>query len=119
MKEKTAASASSKQNSQSFLGGFAKKKRLIGLLIGLSTALFLWNQFSDASLMSWLGMGNEVRPFDEFQGMLYYLTKSDKLLPAQLDGSEVQESSVWSDGTKLSPAQWETRLAEMYKQYPV
>jgi hypothetical protein len=66
-KEKTGASASPKQISQSFLGGFGKKKRLIGLLVGLGTAFFLFSQYTNTGLMSWLGMGNEAQPFDEFQ----------------------------------------------------
>lgn len=53
------------------------------------------------------------------QGMLYYLTKSDALFPAQLDGSQAQKSLVWSDGKTLSAARWKEELAAMHQQYPV
>lgn len=53
------------------------------------------------------------------QGMLYYLTKSDALFPAQLDGSQAQKSIVWSDGKTLSTARWKEELAAMHQQYPV
>ena len=51
--------------------------------------------------------------------MLYYLTKSDDLLPGQLDGSEPQNPDVWGGGVHWTPAQWDARLTIMRKEYPV
>jgi hypothetical protein len=53
------------------------------------------------------------------QGMLYYLTKSEALLPAKLDGAVAQKSDVWSDGKKFTENEWKAKLAAMHQQYPV
>lgn len=61
-----------------------------------------------------------VRPINYCeQGMLYYLTKSEALLPAKLDGSEAQKPQVWNKNTKLTSAEWQAKLAAMHKKYPV
>jgi hypothetical protein len=51
--------------------------------------------------------------------MLYYLTKSDALLPGRLNGSDPQNPAAWSDGVHLTQAQWDARLTVMRREHPV
>ncbi|CAG7854557.1 SubName: Full=Uncharacterized protein {ECO:0000313/EMBL:CCA74501.1} [Serendipita indica DSM 11827] len=90
------------KNTQSFFAGLLRKKRLLGTVTLVGISLFLLNQFTSGSVTSWFNTTSKPQKFDEFQGMLYYLTKSTELLPAKMNGSE-----------------WEARLTAMRAQYPV
>jgi len=118
-KPKTPVPAGARANTfQGFTAGFLRPKRLLITLFAVSASLFILNHYSGGSVTGLLGGRNDP-PFDEFQGMLYYLTKSEALLPAKLDGSEAQKSEVWSDGKEFTADEWKAKLAAMHKQYPV
>lgn len=53
------------------------------------------------------------------QGMLYYLTKSDKILPARMEPHEPVAPEVWSYGESFTASQWEAKLTVMHHQHPV
>lgn len=107
------------KNTQSFFAGLLRKKRLLGTVTLVGISLFLLNQFTSGSVTSWFNTTSKPQKFDEFQGMLYYLTKSTELLPAKMNGSEVQTPDIWNKNVHLSNAQWEARLTAMRAQYPV
>ncbi|KAG8761030.1 hypothetical protein FRC14_000139 [Serendipita sp. 396] len=119
MKESPKPQAAQTDTLKSFSAGFLRKKRLIAAIVTLGTTLFLLNEYLTGGFFGVFELESRSKPYDEFQGMLYYFTHSDDLLPAKLDGSEVQKPDVWSRGISLSTAQWNTRLSTMRQQHPV